>query len=315
MRRSWQVGTVLAAVGLGAGTAAAVASVPDGSGVIHACVDVTTVANGATVPRLGAPNLMVIDPDAGQKCIPADGAIPNQTAISWSVTGPQGPPGVKGAPGPAGAAGATGVAGAAGGAGPAGRGTTTSVTIAPPTVGAAAKPVAEVTIGSGRSALRFSILAAEQAGVTTPRSAATKTGFHELSFTKWVDVASPKLLSLAATGRHIPKVTIQYVKPARASKGKPLEYLTITLSPVLVSSFQTQAGPGGKSTPRETVSLNFRKLEVKYKRAEVGPMIDEIGAAVRSRRRRPGAATNSGPREVARTLPAEASRYGSESRP
>jgi type VI secretion system secreted protein Hcp len=39
-------------------------------------------------------------------------------------------------------------------------------------------------------------------------------------------------------------------------------YLTITLSDVLVSSYQEGNGGGGK--PTESISLNFTKIEFKY---------------------------------------------------
>jgi type VI secretion system Hcp family effector len=244
---------VLAAAALGGGAAMAVASVPDSNGVIHACVDVTTTSGGATVPKQGAPNLTIIDPSAGQQCIPPDGADPNQTAISWSVTGPQGPPGVPGAQG---AAGATGPAGSAGASG---SGVTNSVTIAPPLLKANVKPVGEVTIGSGEAAITFPILAADQAGVAARRTGTGKTTFHEFSFTKKLDKASPNLFKLAATGKHIPKVTIEYSKPSAAGK-----YLEITLSDVLISSDQTQASAGDKASPDETITFNYGAIKWTY---------------------------------------------------
>lgn len=256
IRQWWKAAAVLAAAALGGGAAMAVASVPDGNGVIHACVDVTTTSGGATVPKQPGPNLTIIDPSAGQQCLPADGAgVPNQTAISWSVTGPQGPPGV---PGPQGATGAAGPTGATGGRGAAGSGITNVVTIAPPLLNANAKPVADVTIGSGAGALTFPILAAHQAGVATG-STARKTTFHEFTITKKLDKASPNLFKLAATGKHIPKVTIEYSKPSAPGK-----YLEIKLSDVLISSDQTQASPGGAASPRETITFNYGAIKWTY---------------------------------------------------
>jgi hypothetical protein len=56
----------------------AVASIPDANGVIHGC---RKNSGGA---------LRVIDTDAGQTC------MANETALSWSQTGPQGPAGPPG---------------------------------------------------------------------------------------------------------------------------------------------------------------------------------------------------------------------------
>jgi hypothetical protein len=250
---------VLAAAALGGGAALAVAAVPDGNGVIHACVDVTTTSGGATVPKPG-PNLTIIDPGAGQHCIPPDGQVPNQTAISWSVTGPQGPPGIPGAPG---APGATGQAGATGGTGPRGNGVTNVVTIAPPLLKADVKALAEVTVGSGAGAITFPILAANLAGVAPGRtgsgSGSAKTTFHEFSLTKKLDKASPNLFKLAATGKHIPKVTIEYAKPSAGGK-----YLEITLSTVLISSDQTQPSAGDKASPDETITFNYGAIKWAY---------------------------------------------------
>ena len=104
------VGAVVGAVGGGA----ALAAIPDSSGVINGCY------------QKNVGNLRVIDSSAGDSC------RPSEIAISWSQTGPQGPQGPKGdtgatgpigpagPPGPKGDTGATGATGATGPAGPAG---------------------------------------------------------------------------------------------------------------------------------------------------------------------------------------------------
>jgi type VI protein secretion system component Hcp len=260
MTRTWRIVAVTVVAALGGATAIAVAAVPDGNGEIHACLNVTTTTGGATVPNLNGPNLTVIDPAAGQKCLPPDGpAVPNQTALSWNVAGPQGPPGSPGAPGTAGVTGPAGPAGATGSPGAGGGGVTNSVTIAPPLLNANAKPVADVAIGSGSGALTFSILAADQAGVAARQPGVGKTTFHDFSFTKKLDKSSPNLLRLAASGKHIPRVTIEYVKPSVAGK-----YLVVTLSDVLIGSDQSQASAGDKPTPQETVSLNYGAIQWTY---------------------------------------------------
>src|SRR4029453_13732900 len=91
-------GVVVAAVGGGA----ALASIPDSSGVINGCY------------QKNVGNLRVIDSSAGDSC------RPSEIAISWSQTGPQGPQGPQGPPGPQGPKGDTGPPGAPGPAGPAG---------------------------------------------------------------------------------------------------------------------------------------------------------------------------------------------------
>src|SRR5262245_25405001 len=91
------LGGKLAAFGAGiviATTAVAYASIPDSSGVIHACYG-----------NSGA--LKVIDPSAGGAC------GHSETAISWSQTAPAGPQGPAGDPGPQGPAGPAGPPGPA----------------------------------------------------------------------------------------------------------------------------------------------------------------------------------------------------------
>jgi hypothetical protein len=82
---------VLTLVAAGAGAGVAVAAVPDGGGVITACVNVTTTTDGVTVPNAGSgPNLTIIDPSAGQHCTAAPNGVA-QTTLTWNATGPQGP--------------------------------------------------------------------------------------------------------------------------------------------------------------------------------------------------------------------------------
>jgi hypothetical protein len=118
--RRWFAGAtrpaLFLAVGLVGGAAAvAVASVPGSSGVISACLEITTNQSGGTVPVSTGPNLRVIDTDAGQSCRTTTvvGAGPQtlEQPISWNQSGPQGP---EGPPGAAGATGATGSRGASG---------------------------------------------------------------------------------------------------------------------------------------------------------------------------------------------------------
>jgi type VI secretion system secreted protein Hcp len=43
------------------------------------------------------------------------------------------------------------------------------------------------------------------------------------------------------------------------------EFLTIVLSPILVSSYQTGGSAGSDVIPQDQVSLNYGKIEYKYK--------------------------------------------------
>ncbi|HSD18218.1 MAG TPA: type VI secretion system tube protein Hcp [Thermomonas sp.] len=83
-----------------------------------------------------------------------------------------------------------------------------------------------------------------------------KVSFQDLHFTKRVDKSSPKLLEHCANGKHIKKAVLI----GRKQGGDQMEYMTITLTDLLVSSFQ-QAGSGEDS---EQCSVNFSHIEYKY---------------------------------------------------
>lgn len=87
-----------------------------------------------------------------------------------------------------------------------------------------------------------------------------KANFQDLSITKYVDKASTALMSACAKGTHIKSAKII----VRKAGDKPLEYLTITLTSVLVSSLST-GGSDGEERLTENVSLNFAKVDVEYK--------------------------------------------------
>ena len=93
MSRRTLMASGIAAVTLAAGTGIAVASIPSGSGVFHACYSKHTG------------RLRLIDPSKGQHC------RRTENATSWSMTGPRGPIGPMGRTGATGATGATGTKG------------------------------------------------------------------------------------------------------------------------------------------------------------------------------------------------------------
>lgn len=97
----------------------------------------------------------------------------------------------------------------------------------------------------------------------------TKPIFSEITLTKLVDKTTPLLFSEATVGASKATAIIKFI-----STGSNLnEYLTITLSNVMVSS-QTLDSlakvTSGEPTenrsdrPTETITLNFTKIEVKY---------------------------------------------------
>jgi type VI secretion system secreted protein Hcp len=93
---------------------------------------------------------------------------------------------------------------------------------------------------------------------------AGKANVQDLSFTKYIDKSSCKLLLAACNGHHYDTAVLV----VRKAGTLPLEYVTITMSEVLVTSVST-GGSGGEDRLTENVTLNFAKVQVDYK--EQGP--------------------------------------------
>jgi type VI secretion system secreted protein Hcp len=86
-----------------------------------------------------------------------------------------------------------------------------------------------------------------------------KCNVQDLSFTKYIEKSSPNLMLACCNGKHYDSA-ILYVRKAGE---KPLTYLTITMTDVLISSVST-GGSGGEDLLTENVSLNFSKFKVDY---------------------------------------------------
>lgn len=87
-----------------------------------------------------------------------------------------------------------------------------------------------------------------------------KVNVQDLSITKYVDSATNNLLQRTFDGKHIKEATLV----VRKAGGTPLEYLTIKMTDVMVSSVST-GGSGGEDRLTENVVLNFSKVEIIYK--------------------------------------------------
>ena len=224
---------VAVAILIAAGTYA-VASIPDGNGVITACWD-----HNNDTSHFGT--LRVIDPS-----LPASGhsnyefsCLSNETQISWNQQGPQGPVG------PAGAAGPTGPQ------------------------GAQASPSFLSFTGGVRSAILLSLPDIQgdstikgHKGDIELKSASVGGGkpkIGEIIVVKDVDKSSPTLFKAVATGKHFPTATIVFRK---AGKGQQ-DYLKLTMTNVFVTSVKNVGSPSDPR-PSEQLTLTFKKLAVSY---------------------------------------------------
>jgi type VI secretion system secreted protein Hcp len=90
---------------------------------------------------------------------------------------------------------------------------------------------------------------------------AGKVQMQDFHFMMNVNKASPKLFLACATGQHIKNAVLT----ARKAGKDQQEYLKVTFTDLLVSSFQTNGDAHANSLPVDSVSLNFAEIEWEYK--------------------------------------------------
>jgi len=88
---------------------------------------------------------------------------------------------------------------------------------------------------------------------------AGKVNVHDLTFTKWVDTATPALALACCSGKHFKDATLII----RKAGDKPLEYIKIKMETVMITSVST-GGSGGQDRLQENVALNFAKVSLDY---------------------------------------------------
>jgi type VI secretion system secreted protein Hcp len=86
-----------------------------------------------------------------------------------------------------------------------------------------------------------------------------KVNVQDLSFTKYVDSATPALLLAGCNGQHFPEANLV----VRKAGTKPVEYIKIKMSEVLITSVST-GGSGGEDRLTENVTLNFGAVHFDY---------------------------------------------------
>jgi len=88
---------------------------------------------------------------------------------------------------------------------------------------------------------------------------AGKVNVQDVSVTKYVDSASPKLMLACCKGTHYPEALLI----VRKAGGTPVEYIKIKMEEVLITSIST-GGSGGEDRLTENISLNFAKVHLDY---------------------------------------------------
>jgi type VI secretion system secreted protein Hcp len=103
---------------------------------------------------------------------------------------------------------------------------------------------------------------------------AGKVQMHDFNFTAATSKASPALMLAGASGKHLKSAVLTARKAGKAQA----EFLTFSLSDVLVSAYQV-GGSEGEVVPMDSVSLNFSKIQVEYKEQKPD---GSLGASVKA---------------------------------
>lgn len=104
-------------------------------------------------------------------------------------------------------------------------------------------------------------------GVSNPGSShlgggigAGKANFAEIHVVKHVDMSSPKLFELTATGAHVPQIEL-FVRKAGASQA---EFVHITMKNVVVTSISLSANASADIPPSESVTFSYDEVTYEY---------------------------------------------------
>ena len=87
-----------------------------------------------------------------------------------------------------------------------------------------------------------------------------KVNVQDVSVTKYVDSASPKLMKACCDGTHFDEATLTVRK---AGGTNPVEYIKVKMTEVFITAVST-GGSGGEDRLTENVSLNFATVNVDY---------------------------------------------------
>jgi type VI secretion system secreted protein Hcp len=90
---------------------------------------------------------------------------------------------------------------------------------------------------------------------------AGKATFQDFNFMSMLQKSSPKIWLACATGEHIKSAVLTLRKAGGDSAGA--EFYKVTLTDVLVSSFQESGSEGG-DLPFDSFSLNYAKIRTDY---------------------------------------------------
>jgi type VI secretion system secreted protein Hcp len=104
---------------------------------------------------------------------------------------------------------------------------------------------------------------------------AGKVQMQDFHFLMKINKASPKLMLACAQGDHVKSAILTCRKAGKEQQ----EYLKVTFTDILVSSFQTSGSGGSDVLPMDQISLNFSKIELEYKEQKAD---GSLGGAIKA---------------------------------
>jgi len=100
---------------------------------------------------------------------------------------------------------------------------------------------------------------------------AGKVQMRDFSFSALMSKASPELFEACATGQHFKEAILV---ASKAGDPRREAYLTIKLTDVLVTSYQTSGNTGDGGIPTDTFTLSFQKIEFEYRPQKADGSLD-----------------------------------------
>ena len=101
-------------------------------------------------------------------------------------------------------------------------------------------------------------------GSATGGAGAGKATFNDFSFTTpSVSKVTPILFQACAQGTRYSSAIVYVSKAGGSGPGTGVDYLTITMGTVFVSSFTT-GGPSGDAAPHDEIRLAYGSLKIQY---------------------------------------------------
>ena len=104
---------------------------------------------------------------------------------------------------------------------------------------------------------------------------AGKVQMQDFHLVMKVNKASPKLMLACAQGEHIKSAILTCRKAGKEQQ----DYMKVTFSDLLVSSYQTGGSEGADVLPMDRISLNFSKVEIEYKEQKAD---GSLGGAIKA---------------------------------